>query len=129
MSDQDRFARGESTEAPLPERIANRFRGYWRYLLNEGRVGVNVGVFLILSVLLIATLIITIFRVQPVVAQQPVRTRVTDESDKPQGAVDGGGNGASAKKSRKIGVNDPCPCGSGKKYKYCHGAPAKKSLV
>jgi preprotein translocase subunit SecA len=71
----------------------------------------------------------TIFRVQPVVAQQPVRTRVTDESDKPQGAVDGGGNGASAKKSRKIGVNDPCPCGSGKKYKYCHGAPAKKSLV
>ena len=23
---------------------------------------------------------------------------------------------------RKIGRNDPCPCGSGKKYKYCHGA-------
>ncbi len=22
---------------------------------------------------------------------------------------------------RKIGRNDPCPCGSGKKYKYCHG--------
>jgi len=22
----------------------------------------------------------------------------------------------------KIGRNDPCPCGSGKKYKYCHGA-------
>jgi len=21
----------------------------------------------------------------------------------------------------KIGRNDPCPCGSGKKYKYCHG--------
>ena len=20
-----------------------------------------------------------------------------------------------------IGRNDPCPCGSGKKYKYCHG--------
>ncbi|HPV59129.1 MAG TPA: SEC-C metal-binding domain-containing protein, partial [Rectinema sp.] len=19
------------------------------------------------------------------------------------------------------GRNDPCPCGSGKKYKYCHG--------
>src|SRR3954471_10249567 len=71
----------------------------------------------------------TIFRVQPVVAQQPVRTRVTDESDKSHGAVDGGSNGASAKKSRKIGVNEPCPCGSGKKYKHCHGAPAKKSLV
>jgi len=21
----------------------------------------------------------------------------------------------------KIGRNDPCPCGSGKKYKRCHG--------
>ncbi|MGI6721439.1 MAG: preprotein translocase subunit SecA [Anaerovoracaceae bacterium] len=24
----------------------------------------------------------------------------------------------------KIGRNDPCPCGSGKKYKYCHGRNA-----
>jgi len=23
--------------------------------------------------------------------------------------------------SQKIGRNDPCPCGSGKKYKQCHG--------
>jgi preprotein translocase SecA subunit len=23
----------------------------------------------------------------------------------------------------KIGPNEPCPCGSGKKYKYCHGRP------
>ena len=22
---------------------------------------------------------------------------------------------------KKIGRNDPCPCGSGKKYKQCHG--------
>ena len=22
---------------------------------------------------------------------------------------------------RKVGRNDPCPCGSGKKYKQCHG--------
>jgi uncharacterized protein YecA (UPF0149 family) len=22
----------------------------------------------------------------------------------------------------KAGRNDPCPCGSGKKYKKCHGA-------
>jgi preprotein translocase subunit SecA len=22
---------------------------------------------------------------------------------------------------RKVGRNDPCPCGSGKKYKHCHG--------
>ena len=25
------------------------------------------------------------------------------------------------KKSEKIGRNDPCPCGSGKKYKQCCG--------
>lgn len=24
-------------------------------------------------------------------------------------------------KGKKIGRNDPCPCGSGKKYKFCHG--------
>ena len=25
-------------------------------------------------------------------------------------------------KEKKVGRNDPCPCGSGKKYKKCHGA-------
>ncbi len=25
------------------------------------------------------------------------------------------------RQGQKIGRNDPCPCGSGKKYKYCHG--------
>ena len=25
------------------------------------------------------------------------------------------------KKGKKIGPNDPCPCGSGKKFKKCHG--------
>jgi preprotein translocase subunit SecA len=22
----------------------------------------------------------------------------------------------------KVGRNEPCPCGSGRKYKHCHGA-------
>ena len=26
-----------------------------------------------------------------------------------------------AKADPRIGRNDPCPCGSGKKYKNCHG--------
>ena len=26
-------------------------------------------------------------------------------------------------KERKVGRNEPCPCGSGKKYKYCCGRP------
>ncbi len=30
------------------------------------------------------------------------------------------------RKGRKIGPNDPCPCGSGKKYKKCCGAPGKE---
>ncbi len=25
------------------------------------------------------------------------------------------------RKEKKVGRNDPCPCGSGKKYKHCHG--------
>jgi preprotein translocase subunit SecA len=29
-----------------------------------------------------------------------------------------------AQAAKKIGRNDPCPCGSGKKYKKCHGANA-----
>ncbi|MBI2100945.1 MAG: preprotein translocase subunit SecA [Candidatus Vogelbacteria bacterium] len=28
---------------------------------------------------------------------------------------------------KKVGRNDPCPCGSGKKYKKCHGAAAPQS--
>lgn len=29
-----------------------------------------------------------------------------------------------AKRSTRVGRNDPCPCGSGKKYKNCHGREA-----
>jgi preprotein translocase subunit SecA len=25
------------------------------------------------------------------------------------------------REGRKVGRNEPCPCGSGKKYKQCHG--------
>jgi SEC-C motif len=34
------------------------------------------------------------------------------------------------KMTEKIGRNDPCPCGNGKKYKHCHGVvvPFKKPL-
>jgi preprotein translocase subunit SecA len=37
----------------------------------------------------------------------------------------GGGDSSEASQRRtgeKVGRNDPCPCGSGKKYKKCHGA-------
>ena len=29
---------------------------------------------------------------------------------------------------KKIYPNDPCPCGSGKKYKQCHGRPGAPKL-
>ena len=32
-------------------------------------------------------------------------------------------NPATVKKTKKVGPNDPCPCGSGLKYKKCHGKP------
>ena len=28
------------------------------------------------------------------------------------------------RREAKVGRNDPCPCGSGKKYKKCHGTAA-----
>ncbi|HUK01316.1 MAG TPA: SEC-C metal-binding domain-containing protein, partial [Steroidobacteraceae bacterium] len=32
--------------------------------------------------------------------------------------------GTFVRQDRKVGRNEPCPCGSGKKYKHCHGALA-----
>jgi preprotein translocase subunit SecA len=33
-----------------------------------------------------------------------------------------GGGGQTVVSAQKVGRNEPCPCGSGKKYKKCHGA-------
>ena len=37
-----------------------------------------------------------------------------------------GGDGSDGRQQvvsgAKVGRNDPCPCGSGKKYKKCHGS-------
>ena len=37
------------------------------------------------------------------------------------GATDGSEKKQPVRKAKKPGRNDPCPCGSGKKYKYCCG--------
>jgi len=66
-----------------------------------------------------------IYRVQPVAAQQPVQTRVS-EATTTNAAVDQS-NGNQQRRARKVRPNEPCPCGSGKKYKYCHGAVASKT--
>ena len=31
--------------------------------------------------------------------------------------------------ANKVGRNEPCPCGSGEKYKHCHGSPQKEAEV
>ena len=65
----------------------------------------------------------SIFRVQPVVAQQPVQTRVT-ESEMSTNAP-GEPQSSTQRRARKVRPNELCPCGSGKKYKFCHGVRAK----
>jgi len=47
-----------------------------------------------------------------------VETRV-DESSAQGAAI---GAAVAAGTLPRVGRNDPCPCGSGKKYKKCHGA-------
>ncbi|MGH2599255.1 MAG: preprotein translocase subunit SecA, partial [Dehalococcoidia bacterium] len=48
-----------------------------------------------------------------------MRVNVTDE-EAPGGSSAPPGSRPAA--TRKVGRNDPCPCGSGRKYKRCHGA-------
>ncbi|HEX2984944.1 MAG TPA: SEC-C metal-binding domain-containing protein, partial [Ignavibacteriales bacterium] len=68
--------------------------------------------------------------------QQPAPQRMRQIKDNVQGMGVRGGNGEGADEARaavagkaqpvvaevKVGRNDPCPCGSGKKFKNCHGA-------
>jgi preprotein translocase subunit SecA len=62
-----------------------------------------------------------LFHVDVVQRQQP---------EAPQAVMTSSAKSATQQKVRqvvrdgeKVGRNDPCPCGSGKKYKRCHGAP------
>jgi preprotein translocase subunit SecA len=50
-------------------------------------------------------------------------TRTTANAPRAQQAVSGGGTATATKAppSTRLGRNDPCWCGSGKKYKKCHG--------
>ncbi len=53
-----------STRAGFWTRRANNLRGTWRWVTHEGRILVNVGLFIVLSALLIIVLVFSIFRVQ-----------------------------------------------------------------
>lgn len=50
-----------------------------------------------------------------------MRQQLEHEGAATSGANSVGGASQGPAESAKVGRNDPCPCGSGKKYKQCHG--------
>ncbi|RMG70752.1 MAG: preprotein translocase subunit SecA [Chloroflexi bacterium] len=60
-----------------------------------------------------------IFRVQISRVQQPVRRQMRAYRPNADGSAETS-KPEPARNARKIGRNDPCWCGSGKKYKHCH---------
>lgn len=57
--------------------------------------------------------------------QKPVeRERVAEESSASHGGDEGDTKKQPVRNENKVGRNDPCPCGSGKKYKNCCGREA-----
>ena len=70
-----------------------------------------------------------LFLMQPVTQEEQTREIEHRQRRQAQQLVFSGGETASeerqpVRRGEKIGRNDPCPCGSGKKYKKCHGAAA-----
>jgi len=67
--------------------------------------------------------------VEAVEAQEPALTNVQYHHADFDEALGGGGDNETPvgapqpiqRQHPKVGRNDPCPCGSGKKYKHCHG--------
>jgi preprotein translocase subunit SecA len=61
----------------------------------------------------------TIFKVQLAKQEQPQNITPLTEGKKYH--EEAGSGHVSSKSGKKVGRNDPCPCGSGKKYKKCCG--------
>ncbi|PSR36093.1 MAG: preprotein translocase subunit SecA, partial [Sulfobacillus thermosulfidooxidans] len=61
---------------------------------------------------------------QPIPTLEPVATVTDQEPHRPFQVIQGGQGTKPPKEGqgRQLGRNDPCWCGSGKKYKKCHGA-------
>ncbi len=69
-----------------------------------------------------------LFRYEPVTEEQMLEQRVRQQRAAPRielsapPKVEGQRPQPAVNRETKVGRNDPCPCGSGKKYKKCHGA-------
>ena len=72
----------------------------------------------------------TLFRLEPVSGEQMAEQRRRREAapaprfqfSAPPKTAAAAAPATVVRKGEKVGRNDPCPCGSGKKYKKCHGA-------
>ncbi|PKN02653.1 preprotein translocase subunit SecA [Candidatus Dojkabacteria bacterium HGW-Dojkabacteria-1] len=64
------------------------------------------------------------FKVRVVRNQSPLQAPIQTEKEEVRSLTDNRPGNVSkqqtVKRSKKVGRNDPCPCGSGKKYKKCH---------
>jgi preprotein translocase subunit SecA len=76
------------------------------------------------------TVLKTLFRVEPVSVEQLAQQRRVRPPQPAPSRLDFSAPAKAAgpprpvavvREGEKIGRNDPCPCGSGKKYKKCHG--------
>jgi len=58
--------------------------------------------------------------------QAPTQVQTSGPADpdagEPEGRASGAATATATRVTAKVGRNDPCPCGSGKKYKRCHGS-------
>jgi preprotein translocase subunit SecA len=69
-----------------------------------------------------------LFRYEPVTEEQMLEQRARQQRATPKielsapPKVEGQRPQPTVSREAKVGRNDPCPCGSGKKYKKCHGA-------
>ncbi|MCE5194407.1 MAG: SEC-C domain-containing protein [Nitrospiraceae bacterium] len=63
-----------------------------------------------------------IFKVQ-VSKEEPIR-KISRKQELVYNQGDGSGTKQPLQKGRKVGRNDSCPCGSGKKFKKCCGINA-----
>jgi preprotein translocase subunit SecA len=62
---------------------------------------------------------LTLFRLR---SEEDVKREQAAKITATSGSTDGSDKKRPVKKAEKVGRNDPCPCGSGKKYKKCCGA-------
>ncbi len=76
------------------------------------------------------TVLKTLFRVEPVSVEQLAQQRRVRPAQPPPSRLDFSAPPKAAgpprpvavvREGEKVGRNEPCPCGSGKKYKKCHG--------